>query len=655
METQPTYRLGDTVVITGYADDFEGEVTAVRFSLDEGEHWTTYPVDEATLPQGVSWTLRYTPPVAGSYLLRATSLSGTQESSVVTTFAFAVLDGEKAGLSPCASEHLISRAPESSSTLSTVASLDNPDSSSRQLCLRPFGVGGSGTSPQLFRSRALHFATPQDLARLVHLHHIQSIYDIRSEREVSATDEPYLTGVKTIALKPTEGKKKEADKWLRAGVIGKYGAPEERMIANYRHYVDDYPIIGAALRGIATEGVPALIHCENGKDRTGVLCATILYAAGASWETIMTDYLATNEVNAQFITEEAERLGEGMTPEERTILMSFLEARPAYLEAFFDEAKRRYGSLERYLTQGLRLTDDHRASLSVLAGVDKSQDFAGLLWRQSQRGHTRLEDAAFWDNKASRYDQSVAEDRFIADLLPHLGLHGGETVLDMGCGTGMLTCLLAEAGHRVFAADFSAGMLAVAEKKLHMQYPQARGAVTFHQVAWDGNWQATGIMPKSVDVALAIRSFSTEQLAEGLEKLTTTARKRALVVLHAKHSPRVMPELLAALGLAAEETSDTELIMAHLRMKGYSPKQQLFVQERQRKFATRPDAEDWAIAMVTLTGIDLRDASAASLHKRLNIWLDEHLVPTEDEQKPFVLDIPQTNHWAIINWDCSAN
>ena len=49
MPESMTYHAGQPITLVGYADDFEGAVTAVRFSQDEGRHWTVRPTDEATL------------------------------------------------------------------------------------------------------------------------------------------------------------------------------------------------------------------------------------------------------------------------------------------------------------------------------------------------------------------------------------------------------------------------------------------------------------------------------------------------------------------------------------------------------------------------------------------------------------------------------
>ena len=159
--------------------------------------------------------------------------------------------------------------------------------------------------------------------------------------------------MRTVALEPpTEHRRKDSDKRLIAGVIERYGEPEERMGANYRRYVREYPLVGQALRSMAAEERPALIHCVNGKDRTGVLCATLLRATGADEDAIMEDYLRVNADHADLIAEEAAHLDGGMTDHERAILLSFLEARPAYLRAYFDEIDRLYGSFATYLREG---------------------------------------------------------------------------------------------------------------------------------------------------------------------------------------------------------------------------------------------------------------------------------------------------------------
>jgi ubiquinone/menaquinone biosynthesis C-methylase UbiE len=53
----------------------------------------------------------------------------------------------------------------------------------------------------------------------------------------------------------------------------------------------------------------------------------------------------------------------------------------------------------------------------------------------------------------------------IADLLQHLGVESGATVLDAGCGPGVHSIRVAKAGHRVCAIDLSQTMLAQAQKR----------------------------------------------------------------------------------------------------------------------------------------------------------------------------------------------
>lgn len=142
------------------------------------------------------------------------------------------------------------------------------------------------------------------------------------------------------------------------------------MLKSYRKMVRDAPIFGAVLRNIAHEGVPALIHCTNGKDRIGVLSAIIQRILGVSEAEIMLDYLQTNVVNAEKNERDFVRLGDGMSAEEKGILVSFFEARPEYLAAHFEAAEQAYGSFEAYVEAGLGLDDKVRERLGMLLSAD---------------------------------------------------------------------------------------------------------------------------------------------------------------------------------------------------------------------------------------------------------------------------------------------
>ncbi|WP_248962892.1 class I SAM-dependent methyltransferase [Sphaerisporangium perillae] len=81
--------------------------------------------------------------------------------------------------------------------------------------------------------------------------------------------------------------------------------------------------------------------------------------------------------------------------------------------------------------------------------------------------------AGFWDAAAGRFDEEAdhglrdtrvraAWARRLREWLPG----GRSSVLDLGCGTGSLTLLLAEQGHRPVGVDLSPRMIAHARAKL---------------------------------------------------------------------------------------------------------------------------------------------------------------------------------------------
>lgn len=380
ISTEPPYFVGRAIGFSGWVDDFEHNIAAVQFSLDGGAHWTEYGTPGVSLERGVRWQFTYTPQKPGRYLLSVRAVNGSGNvSTLVSGYAFEVV-GENArdtetsiGKKAAIADPFRGKKPHAEGATSLSAPIANDDASIEPLPfgrfhLRPIGSPHWGAS-QLYRSGELFGITPEEADFITCDLGIRTIYDIRNEFETAAHPQPYLIGTKTVALVPSfEKRRKDASKRLVAGVIGKYGEPEQRMRANYRRYAHEYPLIGKALRSMAAEGAPALVHCVNGKDRTGVLCATLLRIAGFSDEFVVADYVRQNEINAPQIAEEEARLSIGMTAEEHAVLMSFLEARPSYLAAFFDEAESQYGSFEAFIERGLRLTPDQVGMLRQLIG-----------------------------------------------------------------------------------------------------------------------------------------------------------------------------------------------------------------------------------------------------------------------------------------------
>lgn len=359
-----TCRVGEPIVFEGYADDFAHGISAVQFSLDDGVSWTSYPTEGAVPDKGMNWTFSYKPTAPGRYLMRARAVDGEgRPSEVVTRFAFTVVEAGE-GATDTGRDVWVS--PDVMLPVPCVPTV-SPVQTYGPMRLRAVG-GGALAGARLFRSAELKDVSPEQSAFITRTLGIRSIYDIRNQWEVAVSAEPCLAGAKSVAFEPSENRRrKDAGSRLVAGVIGEYGAPEERMCKNYRRYARDYPLIGATLRALASELEPALVHCVNGKDRTGVLCAVLLRAAGWHVDDIMEDYLAANTVNADAIRQEFEVLSRGMTGWEEAILRSFLEARPAYLQAFFDEAESAYGTFERYVRDGLRLAPAHVERLTWLA------------------------------------------------------------------------------------------------------------------------------------------------------------------------------------------------------------------------------------------------------------------------------------------------
>jgi protein-tyrosine phosphatase len=92
-------------------------------------------------------------------------------------------------------------------------------------------------------------------------------------------------------------------------------------------------------------------HCTAGKDRTGWASAVLLTILGVPRATVMADYLASNA----YLADKNKAMFSVLPSDRAAILEPVMTVRPAYLDAAFAEVKARYGSFDRYLSEGLGL------------------------------------------------------------------------------------------------------------------------------------------------------------------------------------------------------------------------------------------------------------------------------------------------------------
>ena len=102
---------------------------------------------------------------------------------------------------------------------------------------------------------------------------------------------------------------------------------------------------------------PLVFHCTAGKDRTGFASALLLTLLGVPWETVMEDYLRTNELWTGHV---------GRYPElDIDTRAAIIEARTPYLEAAFEVVRADFGGPEAFAETALGLDAAARERLKA--------------------------------------------------------------------------------------------------------------------------------------------------------------------------------------------------------------------------------------------------------------------------------------------------
>jgi protein-tyrosine phosphatase len=110
-----------------------------------------------------------------------------------------------------------------------------------------------------------------------------------------------------------------------------------------------------------------LVHCSAGKDRTGFICAMVLFALGAQRAVVIEDYLLTRDrmPAAGLLQAMLGREMEAISTKLRAALMVMAEVREDYLDAALHEIGREFGGVDRYLEEACGLDAERRRRLQA--------------------------------------------------------------------------------------------------------------------------------------------------------------------------------------------------------------------------------------------------------------------------------------------------
>lgn len=199
---------------------------------------------------------------------------------------------------------------------------------------------------EIYRSDALNKLTENDLAKLQRLR-VKTVFDLRMESERTKDVDKVPAGANYVV----------ADVFAGSGSFQTMPrTPDEAVTAMID--AEKGMVSGEGGKKAYTqvfEGIErdrnrsVLFHCTAGKDRTGWANASLLSVLGVPSETVMADYLASNDYRKAA----NDAILSHLPAAQAAVYKPMLDVRPEYLNAGYDEVTAKFGSFDAYLKDGL--------------------------------------------------------------------------------------------------------------------------------------------------------------------------------------------------------------------------------------------------------------------------------------------------------------
>ena len=268
-----------------------------------------------------------------------------------------------------------------------------------------------------------------------------------------------------------------------------------------------------------------------------------------------------------------------------------------------------------------------RKTMGLLQTNLDNLDFAKLYKEQMKSSTFKGKSSQDWDKRANSMNVNVQKSIYTKDFIDKIDFTNASSLLDVGCGPGTICLAVASKMQKVYALDYSLGMLDCVinnckEKNLNHVH-------TIHK-SWEDNWDEV----PNADIVVASRSMEVKDIKEAVLKLNSKANKRVYLTTKVGGT-FIDPEILNQLPREIFPRPDYIYLLNVLHSMGIYAKVDFIKSENTKFESSTPEEFIEKVAW-----------SLGELSNDEKIILKEYFTKTYKHKQ-----LAEYINWAFISWE----
>ena len=212
---------------------------------------------------------------------------------------------------------------------------------------------------QIYRSNNLSKLSDADKATLEALG-VATVYDLRTPDEITKAPDKLPKGANYVKVNILDEEQITTPNFANAAASIAW---MEELNRSFVYSSAERGQIALMIKNLASTSGVQLYHCSAGKDRAGWISVMLQTLLGVPSNVIMQDYLLTNTYSATSIAATYNALKAGYGQAYADAYLPLLGVQESFLNASFEQIKQTFGTMEAYITDGLKIDTATRNTL----------------------------------------------------------------------------------------------------------------------------------------------------------------------------------------------------------------------------------------------------------------------------------------------------